>query len=187
MRIPKRVPALALTMGLLLAARAPAQQAAVVTDLLTDIGQLEEKLTGLARAIPEDKWSWRPAEGVRSVGEVLLHVAADNWFLPTAVGVAAPSATGILPDNYGTVQAYEGRTLGMADILAEMDRSFAHLKEAMAATPADKLADQITIFGQTFTRQQLWVLTTTHLHEHLGQMIAYARSNGIVPPWSRGS
>lgn len=187
MRSPLRLVTLTLTAAAAFVVPVRAQQPTVVADLLTDLGQVEEKLMSLARAIPESKWSWRPADGVRSVGEVYLHVAADNWFLPTGVGVAAPASTGIAANEYPTVQAYESRKLGMAEILAEVERSFAHLKAAIAATSAERLGEGITLFGRPFTVQQLWIITTTHLHEHLGQMIAYARSNGVVPPWSSGS
>ena len=177
MRVPRR-----LVLVLALAA-APH---ALAADLLIDVGQLERKLVGLARAIPADKFEWRPARGVRSVGEVLRHVAADNYLLPAAVGHAAPPATGIRGDDYKTAQAFERRPLDRTATLAELERSFAHLKNALAATPATRLSAPVSMFGQTFTVQQTWILTTTHLHEHLGQLIAYARSNGVAPPWAEG-
>ncbi len=161
------------------------QPPSVIADLLTDIVQVEEKLVALARAFPEDLYAWRPAPGVRSVGEVFMHVAADNYLLPTAVGVPAPPFTRMDPNDYATVQAYEARAASRDAIIADLTASFAHLKEAMGNTAAGSLAGEVTLFGQRFTTQQLWVITTTHLHEHLGQSIAYARSNAIVPPWSR--
>jgi hypothetical protein len=82
-------------------------QPAVISSLLRDIDQLEQKLIGLAEAMPPAAMEWRPAEGVRSMNEVLMHVAADNYFLPTAAGVDAPAGTGIRANDYPTVQAYE--------------------------------------------------------------------------------
>ena len=160
--------------------KAPATQA-----LLRDLGQAEQKLLGLAEAIPEDKWGWRPAEGVRSVGEVVMHVAADNYFIPVFAGAAAPAATGIKAGDYPSVQAYERRQASKAEAVQAMRESFAHVKQVMSGTDQAFLARELDVFGAKMSGLDLWVLTTTHLHEHLGQLIAYARSNGVVPPWSR--
>jgi uncharacterized damage-inducible protein DinB len=157
----------------------------VMADLLFDVTQAEEKIMGLARAMPEESYSWRPGEGVRSVGEVFQHVAADNYLLPALQGIAAPAETGIKPDDYQTAVAYETREIDREAIIADLETSFAHLKQAMSDVPGSKLGDELSVFGQTFTARQLWVLTVTHLHEHLGQSIAYARTNGVKPPWSR--
>jgi uncharacterized damage-inducible protein DinB len=167
-------------------AAAAAAPAGLTADLLTDVGQLEKKVVGLARAIPADKFGWRPGQGVRSVGEVLMHVAADNYLLPAALGHAAAPSTGIKGDDYKTAQAYERRKLDRDATIAELERSFAHLKKSLASTTPARLGESVTTFGQPSTVQQTWILTTTHLHEHLGQLIAYARSNGVAPPWSQG-
>jgi hypothetical protein len=118
------------------------------------------------------------------VGEVIKHIAADNYLIPAGVGYPADPATGIKGDDYKTAVAYEGRTMTKDQAIAEMEKSFAHLKKSMQATPAAKLGDPVKLFGQPFTMQRAWVLGTTHIHEHLGQLIAYARSNGVKPPWS---
>ena len=161
------------------------QRAGLIGDLLRDVTEVEAKLVGLANAMPADKYGWRPREGVRSVGEVFLHVAGDNYLLPTGFGVAAPAATGIKGEDYQTVTAYESRKLGRDPIIAELQESFAHLKKALSDTPDAKLGETVKLFGQNYTVQQVWVMATTHLHEYLGQSIAYARTNGVVPPWSR--
>lgn len=168
-------------------APAPTEAArpAVMTSLLRDVASVEEKLLALAEAIPEEQHAWRPAEGVRSVSEVLVHVAADNWFLPIAAGVAAPEATGIEADNYPSVQAYEARAMSKAEAMQSLRDSFAHLRAAMEKADETFLASTVNLFGSEMSGTDLWVVTTTHVHEHLGQMIAYARSNGVVPPWSR--
>jgi len=168
------------------AANAGTAAATLTADLLTDIGQAEQKFVALARAIPADKFDWRPGQGVRSIGEVLRHVAADNYLLPAVLGHAADPSTGIKGDDYKTAQAYERRQLDRDATIAELEKSFAHLKRAVSGTPAAKLGDRVSMFGQPFTVQQAWIMTATHLHEHLGQLIAYARSNGVAPPWSQG-
>jgi uncharacterized damage-inducible protein DinB len=158
----------------------------VVAALANDVRQAEQKLIGLAEAIPEDRWSWRPAEGVRSIGEVFLHIAADNYFIPAMAGNAAPASTGIVGTDYNTAVAFETRALDKAATIAALRESFVHLHQVMAGVDHDDLMAQLSFFGNQMSGLQLWVLNTTHLHEHLGQSIAYARSNGIVPPWSRG-
>jgi uncharacterized damage-inducible protein DinB len=158
---------------------------AVMAALLRDLESVEQKLMGLGDAIPEAAYGWRPAEGVRSISEVLMHVAADNWFLPTPAGIEAPEATGIRTGDYPSVQAYENRTVTKAEALQALRESFAHLRRAMEAVDDASLARQVDLFGTQMTAQDLWLVTSLHLHEHLGQMIAYARSNDIVPPWSR--
>jgi uncharacterized damage-inducible protein DinB len=162
-----------------------AARPAVMNALLRDVASVEEKLLGLAEAIPEAKHAWRPAEGVRSTSEVLVHVAADNWFLPTAAGVAAPEETGIRAGEYPTVQAYEARSMSKSEAVQVVRDSFAHLRAAMEAADDAFLSGTLNLFGSEMTGLDLWVLTTTHLHEHLGQLIAYARSNDVAPPWSR--
>jgi uncharacterized damage-inducible protein DinB len=155
-------------------------------DLLIDLSQAERKIMALAKAIPADKWDWRPAPGVRSVGEVLKHVAADNYLLPAALGVAPDAATGIKGDDYKTAAAFESRTMDHAATIAELEKSFAFLRSSLQGTTNARFGESISLFGRPVTVQQTWILTATHLHEHLGQLITYARSNGVVPPWSQG-
>lgn len=162
-----------------------AQTASVVTDLMKDVDGVHQKLVALAKAMPADKYSWRPGAGVRSVGEVFLHVASDNYLLPAMVGSAPPASTGIDAKNFKTLEAYETRAVSREQTVADLDASFAHLKAAMTKTTGAMLATPVDMFGQKSTQQGLWILTTTHLHEHLGQAIAYARMNGITPPWSK--
>src|SRR5690606_12612592 len=119
--------------------------------------------------------------------EVVMHVAADNYFLPTFAGHAAPAATGIKDGDYPSVQAYESRQVTKAEALQAMRDSFAHLRGGFEMADDAFLAGQLDIFGSQMSGQDFSVLTTTHLHEHLSQMIAYACSNGVVPPWSQGS
>jgi uncharacterized damage-inducible protein DinB len=186
MRSLTRLAFLTVAMSVGLVAAAAGQQPTVVADLLQDLNDVESKLTQLARAIPADKYDWRPGEGVRSVGEVFKHVAADNWLLASAAGSPAPPATGIKHEDYNTAGAYEKRQLGRDAIVTELEQSLAHFMAAVSGTPAARLGSKTQVFGGEYTVQQLLIIGTTHLHEHLGQMIAYARSVGVVPPWSRG-
>jgi hypothetical protein len=160
-------------------------QNTLMADLAADVAQVEKKLIDLARAVPADKFDWRPGTGVRSFGEVMLHVASDNYLLPAALGTPAPEATGVKGDDYKTALAFEQRKLGRDAIIAELEKSFAFIKKAMADTPSSKMTSSVQLFGMSLTGQRAWILATTHLHEHLGQAIAYARSNNVVPPWSK--
>lgn len=177
---------LALTPVLVLLTFAPvrAQTSSLMTDLMRDVAQVEEKLVGLAEAMPENTWEWRPGEGVRSVSEVFRHVASDNYLLPATLGHAAPAETGIDGSDYMTAVAFERRSRSKEVVVAELRASFAFLKAAMEREVSSDMGREVTLFGSRSTAQQLWIMTTTHLHEHLGQAIAYARSNGVVPPWS---
>ena len=177
---------LALASAVAIATPALAQTSPSVTaDLLADIGQVEKKMMALARVIPDDKAGWRPSPGTRSVSEVLMHVAADNYLIPAALGFAADPATGIKGDDYKTAVTFEKRTVTRAQAIAELETSFTHLRKALRETSDARLGAPVTMFGQPFTMQQGWIMATTHLHEHLGQLIAYARSNNVKPPWSQ--
>ena len=170
-------------------AKAPAKAdhahgSTIAADLRADIEEVEKKMLDLARAIPEDKYAWRPAAGVRSIGEVLMHVAADNYLMPAAIGFPADPATGVKGSDYKTAVAFERRPMNKAATIAELEKSFAFVKKSLDGTSGDKLNAPVSMFGMSLTSQKAWIMTTTHVHEHLGQLIAYARSNGIAPPWS---
>ena len=168
-----------------LASPAAAQRTGIMGDLMKDVSDVQSKLSALAKAMPADKYDWRPGAGVRSVGEVFLHVSADNYFMPSAVGYMPDAASGVNPKDFNTLTAFEKQKMTPAEAVAAIDKSFAHLKKSMADTPDAKLDDHVKFFGQDMTVRQVWVATATHLHEHLGQSIAYARMNGVTPPWSK--
>jgi hypothetical protein len=169
-------------MSVALTAPAAAQTPGVMADLLKDVQEAKGKIVGLAKAMPESAWDWRPAPGTRSTKEVFVHVTADNYFIPVGAGSTAPAETGI-GEDYKTVGAFEQRARTRDQVLAELEKSFAFLEQQMTATTEAKLATP-SKWPKMSTRQ-LWIASTTHLHEHLGQLIAYARSNKIAPPWSR--
>ena len=161
------------------------KRAGLMGDLIADVTDVEGKIVGLAKAMPEVAYAWRPMPGVRSAGEAFTHVAADNYFMPIALGATAPAGTGISGTDYKTVEAYEKRTRTRAEIIGELEKSFVFLKQSMADTTDVKLETTMKMFGRDSAVRTTWVGTVTHLHEHLGQLIAYARSNKVVPPWSK--
>jgi uncharacterized damage-inducible protein DinB len=172
----------ALSLALVFAAPVAAQ--GVMADMHTDLTDTEKKFVDLANAIPESAYDWRPAPGVRSIREVLLHVVSDNYLLPIMMGKPAPASSGITSD-FNTATAFEKRPMTRAQIAAELHASFLHLHQALGLTNDANLGQQLDFFGQKMPRSKVALMTITHLHEHLGQFIAYARSNNVTPPWSR--
>jgi len=171
--------------ALALAAAAPLPAQSLMADMHGDVREVQQKIVSLAKAMPESTYGWRPGAGVRSVSEVLMHVASENYYIPIAMGQPAPVETGMKDMDFKSIDAYTGRPRTKAQVVADVEASFAHLHQAMALTTDQNLGEHIKMFGADFTRQKAMVLTVTHLHEHLGQLIAYARSNGVVPPWSK--
>ena len=142
----------------------------------------EDKFMQLAEAIPEEGYDWRPMEGVRSFREVFIHIAADNW-APVSIGVPAPEDIPVTNDS-DSFAAYQAQHLTKEETLEEMRRSFEFLLGALEVTQ-DRLDEPVVFLGNEWIVGEMWVALVTHMHEHLGQSIAYARANEIVPPWSR--
>ena len=177
--------AIAFSAALLFTLPAAAQtRDGVMGDLLKDTAEVEKKVLALANAMPESAYAWRPGDGVRSAGEVFQHIASDNYFLPAVLDIPAPKETGITKE-FKTAVAFEKRPMNKATVIAELEKSFAFLRTSMTATTDAQLNTPIDMFGQKSTTRGVWITTATHLHEHLGQLIAYARSNKVVPPWSK--
>jgi uncharacterized damage-inducible protein DinB len=157
----------------------PAAAAAggVKESILFQIDQAREKLVSLAEAIPAEKYAWRPGEGVRSAGEVFNHVSAANYFLPTFWGAKVPA--GVDPRNLEKELSSD-----KAKTVDTLKKSFDSLKQEIQAVPEADLGRRIKIFGNDATVRDAMMVLASHAHEHLGQSIAYARANGVVPPWS---
>jgi hypothetical protein len=169
-----------------LAQPAHAQQPEVIGDALRDIASLEKRILSLLEAMA-GKYGWRPAEGVRSVGEVYLHIASSNFMLPVALGIEPPAPYRAKTVEEQIARMEEIEALPAERIRALLEQSFAHVKRALESQRSHALGETIELFGSPATRH--WAIHTlvTHMHEHLGQSIAYARMNGVVPPWSAGS
>lgn len=141
-------------------------------EFIANLDDVQQKILSLAEATPAAKFSWRPAGDVRSTSEVYMHIAGGNYFLSTFLGAEAPKTNGDTEKNVTKKD----------EVIAELKRSFAHLR--LAAANAKDLQTPVKMFGTKTTRRGVLVTTLSHLHEHLGQSIAYARMNGIAPPWS---
>ena len=145
------------------------------TEYLTGLDDIGRKLVDLSESIPAEKYSWRPGTDVRSISEVFTHVAGSNYFLLTFVGEQPPAD---LPLEIEKVTE-------KARVVAELKRSLEFLR-ASASTITDEDAEKpVKLFGKTTTQRAVYITILNHLHEHLGQSIAYARMNGVTPPWSR--
>lgn len=154
---------------------APAPKQGFRAEFFANLDEVEEKILSLAEITPADKFSWRPAPGVRSTSEVFMHVAGGNYFLATFIGTKAPARNGDM----------ESKVTAKADVVAELKKSFQHLRSAVSATSDADLEKSVKMFGNQTTYRGVQLTMLNHLHEHLGQAIAYARMNGVVPPWSR--
>lgn len=154
-------------------------------ELLRDFETLEEKYTGLVEVL-EGRFDWRPAEGVRSVGEVLTHVAGAHFMYPMMYGVEVPEE--YRGSSRRETMARIGALSDLDDpdaVVRTLERSFRHAREALSTIPDARLEETVSYYAGEGTVRELMIVMATHSHEHLGQLIAYARTNGIAPPWSR--
>jgi len=151
--------------------------------MIADISTLESKYVSLAEAMPAATYDWSPMEGVRSVGEVFCHMAGANFGIPRYFGVDAPAEAATLESKCDTDDLESLKT----GAIESLRKSFVFAKQAIADVPDANLDDATKLFGRDTTKRAAMLLYVTHMHEHLGQSVAYARSNGVVPPWSTGS
>jgi DinB family protein len=154
--------------------------AALKTSFIADLENLHTKFVGLANAFPQDKYSWKPMEGVRSVSEVLMLAAMEGYsFIPNSFG-AKPADLG------SKEEAAKLRTLSdKAQIIDHLNKGFAHAKKELEALDPSTLTAKRKVMGQDRSAADVALFLGGDLHEHLGQLIAYARMNHIVPPWSK--
>jgi uncharacterized damage-inducible protein DinB len=145
-------------------------------EILNWIVDARDKLVQLAEAMPESKYGWRPDKGVRSVGEVFMHVSAANYGIPSFIGVTPPPGF--------SFDTYEHSLTKKADIIKSLKDSFAHVEKAFRAMSDADMEKPAEFFGMKTTNRGAFLLLMSHAHEHLGQSIAYARSNKVTPPWT---
>jgi len=151
-------------------------------DLMLPLGGLEKQVIALAKAVPEEKFGWRPGDGVRSFREVFLHIAYGNrLMLAIAAGADGAAIQKQIEDNAKA----EKEAMGRDRVVELLTGSFAEVRTAMQNATAGSLSREIDFFGTKTTMRGVLAEIDTHIAEHLGQAIAYARVNSIVPPWSR--
>jgi uncharacterized damage-inducible protein DinB len=153
-------------------APAHAQPAGMQAAFAKDAGTLSEKFTGLARVM-SGKYDWRPGQGVRSVGDVFNLIVKENGLL-----------AGVLSGTPNT-EAKPAPITDPEKLQEALKASYANLQKAIAGLSDSDLQTPVKLFGHDLTKQGAVMLLLGDQHEHLGQSIAYARSNGVVPPWSK--
>ena len=167
---------LALSSILLVPTTAMGQGLNVKDQVMADLETMQSKFTDLAGAMQSDQYAWRPMEGVRSVSEVYMLIATENYYIP---GIWDAEAL----EGAVTFQTMNSVTEKHA-ILEHLERSFAYCMESIEGLTDADLAKTVTFFGSERTVAEALFAMTGDMHEHLGQAIAYARSNHVVPPWS---
>ena len=170
--------ALYLSLALILAGAMarPALAASAKAEVLRNLDDAQKKLVALAEATPAEKYGWRPSDKVRSTGEVFLHVAGGNYFLATLWGAKPPEGI-----NLQNIEKDGGDKAKVVDTLK---KSFTYIRQQIEATSDADLDKTVKVFDHDGTIREVFLDVISHAHEHLGQSIAYARMNGIVPPWS---
>ncbi|MGA2770149.1 MAG: DinB family protein [Bryobacteraceae bacterium] len=141
-------------------------------------GHVSRQLIALAEAIPAEKLAWRPGPGVRSTSEVLMHIAISNLYLLSVTGPKMPADL-TSPDMEKTVT-------GKAEVVNWLKRSLDAVKSARAGLKPADLQRRVKVEGRDATVDGMYLRIIIHANEHMGQLVAYARMNGIVPPWSEG-
>lgn len=158
-------------------------------EYLGELASCSRQVNALAGAIPAEKYGWRPGPGVRSVSEAFMHIVAGNFLLLNMAGQGLPE------DLYGKVegtmalvkrnQELEKTVTDKAKVMALLERSLAAAREAFQKTSAADLDKPVNFFGRPMTVRGVYLRMLVHINEHMGQLVAYARVNGIVPPWSQ--
>ena len=153
-------------------AQAQAQPAGMPSAFEKDAGTLSDKFTGLARVM-SGKYDWKPAQGVRSVADVFNLIVKENGLL-----------AGVLSGTPNTA-AFPAPITDPEKLQEALKASYVDLQKAITGLSENDLQAPVKLFGRDMTKQGALMLILEDQHEHLGQSIAYARSNGVVPPWSK--
>jgi uncharacterized damage-inducible protein DinB len=154
----------------LTASLARAQQTPLQAALGDDAGTLSEKFTGLARVMA-GKYDWKPGPGVRSVADVFFLIVRENALLASVLS--------------GTPNVAPAPITDPAKMQEALKSSYAKMQEAITGLSDSDLQAPVKVFGQEWTKRDAVIHLLVDQHEHLGQSIAYARTNGVVPPWSK--
>jgi uncharacterized damage-inducible protein DinB len=153
-------------------------------EFLEELAYCEQRYLTLAEAMPAEKYSWRPAEGMRTVGGLFAHVVIDNYKAVEALDQAPPALPGGLhsPFRPETILALSENK---PKLLEELKSSFAELRARILKLSDTDLDKPQTMMDRQTTLRGALLIVDRHLGEHLGQAIVYARINGLVPPWKQ--
>ena len=150
-------------------------------DMKNSIDDAGGKLVELAGAMPANKYNWRPSKDVRSAAEVYMHVIGANYGIPMFMGAAPAANAPVTKENFST---FEKSTTDKDKIAAMLKDSFTYADQVIANTPDSELDAPVSLFGMQTTKRGALMILVNHAHEHLGQSIAYARTNNVTPPWT---
>jgi uncharacterized damage-inducible protein DinB len=151
-------------------------------DLVGQIEYVQHQILDLENSVPDGKMTWRPNNDVRSISEVYSHIAFTNYLLCKFAGIALPE--GLSVDSPDDATKWEKASIDKKVIREQLVKSFDFVKAGVKALPDSKLDNTVDFFGNKMTIRGVLMVVLSHLHEHLGQSIAYARMNGVVPPWT---
>ena len=143
---------------------------------LVDLERVQKKFVDLANALPADKMTWRPSTDSRSFAELFLHVAGERYAILKLMGATAPEEF--------DARAFEKTTTDKAKIVDELNKSWEFSKKTIDGMTNADFAKLIPKLGPQANAGDVVYILVADAHEHLGQSIAYARVNGIVPPWT---
>ncbi|MGH9602540.1 MAG: DinB family protein [Terriglobales bacterium] len=144
------------------------------SEVMAVIEEQEKKVVSLAEAVPQEKYTWAPGEGVRNTAQIYLHIALANYAFAGFLGVKPPEGF--------VMKGFDTSTTDKAKIVEHLKRSFDNLKQAVRAST--DLEKKVKVFGEETTARDAMLRAASHNGEHMGQSIAYARMSGVVPPWT---
>jgi uncharacterized damage-inducible protein DinB len=147
-------------------------------DFLAAYDETAGKLRSLAEAIPEAKYGWAPTHEVRTVGQVVGHVAGAEYLFAKTVGAELPAGA---PTDENGLENLKSK----AELTAALDKALTFGRSVAESATPEMLAKQVNFFGNQMSGRGIMLVMYGHMSEHLGQLIAYARSVGVVPPWSK--
>lgn len=160
-------------------------------ELLQELDIAQYRIRALAELLPSDKYNWRPHTDARSASEVLVHLATGNFFLLDVIGMCAPTDIYFQVAASGPERTMElirrnqelERTVCHKDgVLALLTRAFSSARQAMLDSTEIEFERRLEFIGEETTVRRVYLRLLVHTHEHMGQMLAYLRSNGIAPP-----
>lgn len=134
------------------------------------------QVLSLAEAFTQEQYDWRPSEGVRSTGESILHIAGANYYLASKLGFPPPEDVDMM-----NIEKIEGKD----NILKALKKSNAFVLDIIDKVESDNFSEEVDFGFGKFSRLSGLLIILEHNGEHKGQLIAYARSNGVTPPWSK--
>ena len=143
---------------------------------LVDLQVVQKKMVALANAIPADKMTWRPSPDSRSFAEVFLHVAGERYQI-LGMGGAVPPAS-------FDGKTYEKSTTDPAQIVAQLNQTWEFAQKTIDGMSNADFATLLPKLGPQANAGDVVYILVADAHEHLGQLVAYARENGIIPPWT---